>query len=140
MAWLKGARETRARSVGETVQRIVWKADGTQCRTSGGGGGIGDRDGKDVAGTGEEGGKESGREGGGRVGNKLWREECGAHVHRICIWKERGTLQVVDRARKIVPFLRFTRVRSDENLSRKKEKVYIRMCVCIDYLYKTFSF
>lgn len=62
MAWLKGARETRARSVGETVQRIVWKADGTQCRTSGGGGGIGDRDGKDVAGKG--GGREGEWQGG----------------------------------------------------------------------------
>lgn len=32
------------------------------------------------------------------------------------------------------------RVSDRENLSRKKEKVHIRMCVCIDYLYKTFSF
>lgn len=93
-----------------------WNA---RCRTSGGGGGgIGDRDGKDVAGTGEGG---AGRR--GRVGNKLWREECGAHVHRICVWKERGTHRVVDRARKIVPFLRFTR----ENLSKKKIYICIRV-------------
>lgn len=59
---VKRSERTRARSVGETVQRIVWKADGTRCRTRhGGGGGIGDRDGKDVAGTGETGGREGGR-------------------------------------------------------------------------------
>lgn len=102
------------------VRRIVWKADGTR--------GVG-RAVVEVEASvivmermWREPGRGSGKER-GRVGNKLWREECGAHVHRICVWKERGTHRVVDRARKIVPFLRFTR----ENLSKKKIYICIRV-------------